>query len=67
MKFHDEQQETTEFKVPPPELDPYKKLDEFFESSSQGANRDVVLEYVSLLVSAIRSGQSANSDTSAQF
>ena len=57
MKFHDEQQETIEFKIPPPKLDPYKRLDEFFESSAKGVNRDVLLEYMDVLVTVMHHGQ----------
>ncbi len=47
------------------ESNPYKKLDEFFESSPNGLlNKDVVLQYVNLLVSAMHQGQHADSDTS---
>ena len=53
MENNNDQATVIEFKIPPPELDPYEELERFLESSPCGLNRDVVLEYVGILASAI--------------
>lgn len=66
MKFHDEQPKTRG-NAPPSKLDPYKKLEQFFESSPQGMNKDVVLEYVNLIVDATHNDQGNYFDTGRSF
>ena len=53
MENNNDQATVIEFKIPPPELDPYKALERFLESSPHGLNRNVVLEYVGILASAV--------------
>lgn len=62
MKNNNDQTTAIEFKIPPPELDPYKELERFLESSPHGLNRDVVLEYVGILASAIVHSQRATGE-----
>jgi len=62
VENNNDQGTVIEFKIPPPELDPYEALERFLESSPHGLNRDVVLEYVGILASAIVHGQRATGE-----
>ena len=48
---NNDQATVIEFKTPSPELDFYKEIGWLLESSPLRLNRDVVLEYVDILVS----------------
>lgn len=62
MENNNDQTTIIEFKIPPPELDFHKELEWFLESFPHGLNRNVVLEYVDILLSAMRHGQRATGE-----